>query len=652
MKDQSKTKTQLIEELETLRKQIVKLKKVETKRKQAEDSLRESQARFHTVFEKSATGIGLTDIGGRLLNANPAFLQMLGYTGKELTGKSFLEFTHPDDLEKERESFRQLEQGKSDSLRMEKRYVRKDGQLVWANLTASLCRNDKGVPQFAIGMVEDITERKKAEKTLRESEERLSLAIEGSNGGLWDLEFNANDPLGSIPDTIYISPDLKRIIGYEDNEFPNSMGDWKGRIIPEDLVLLNKSAEDHLKGLKDLHEAEYRIFHKDGSIRWIYTRGKILRDKNSRHIRWSGVDWDITDRKRAAEALRKAEEKYRNIFYHAIEGIFQTTPEGAFISANPALARIHGYDSPEELINTITDIGSQIHVDPNLRSELTRLLAERKVVRDFEAQVHSKDGSRIWISLNIKAVHDTDGRLLHYEGTIQDITERKRAEEKVRLYEEQLRSLISELSLVEEEERRRIATDLHDHIGQILALAKIKLESLREMASSTGLAVPLDPIREMIEQAIQYTRTLTFELSPPILYELGFEAAVEWLTEQIQEQHGILVGFEDDLQPKPMSHELRILLFKAVRELVINIVKHAQARSAKVSIRRDDKHIHVLIRDDGYGFNPFKDNPSGKMRGFGLFSIRERLKHFGGNFEIESNPGHGTRVTLVAPLNG
>jgi len=652
MKDQYKTKTQLIEELETLRKQIVKLKKVETKRKQAEDSLRESQARFHTVFEKSATGIGLTDIGGRLLNANPAFLQMLGYTGKELTGKSFLEFTHPDDLEKERELFRQLKQGKSDSLRMEKRYVRKDGQLVWTNLTASLCRNDKGVPQFVIGMVEDITERKKAEKMLRESEERLSLAIEGSNGGLWDLEFNANDPLGSIPDTIYISPDLKRIIGYEDNEFPNSMGDWKGRIIPEDLVLLNKSAEDHLKGLKDLHEAEYRIFHKDGSIRWIYTRGKILRDKNSRHIRWSGVDWDITDRKRAAEALRKAEEKYRNIFYHAIEGIFQTTPEGAFISANPALARIHGYDSPEELINTITDIGSQIHVDPNLRSELTRLLAERKVVRDFEAQVHSKDGSRIWISLNIKAVHDTDGRLLHYEGTIQDITERKRAEEKVRLYEEQLRSLISELSLVEEEERRRIATDLHDHIGQILALAKIKLESLREMASSTGLAVPLDPIREMIEQAIQYTRTLTFELSPPILYELGFEAAVEWLTEQIQEQHGILVGFEDDLQPKPMSHELRILLFKAVRELVINIVKHAQARSAKVSIRRDDKHIHVLIRDDGYGFNPFKDNPSGKMRGFGLFSIRERLKHFGGNFEIESNPGHGTRVTLVAPLNG
>jgi len=652
MKDQYKTKTQLIEELETLRKQIVKLKKVETKRKQAEDSLRESQARFHTVFEKSATGIGLTDIGGRLLNANPAFLQMLGYTGKELTGKSFLEFTHPDDLEKERELFRQLKQGKSDSLRMEKRYVRKDGQLVWTNLTASLCRNDKGVPQFVIGMVEDITERKKAEKMLRESEERLSLAIEGSNGGLWDLEFNANDPLGSIPDTIYISPDLKRIIGYEDNEFPNSMGDWKGRIIPEDLVLLNKSAEDHLKGLKDLHEAEYRIFHKDGSIRWIYTRGKILRDKNSRHIRWSGVDWDITDRKRAAEALRKAEEKYRNIFYHAIEGIFQTTPEGAFISANPALARIHGYDSPEELINTITDIGSQIHVDPNLRSELTRLLAERKVVRDFEAQVHSKDGSRIWISLNIKAVHDTDGRLLHYEGTIQDITERKRAEEKVRLYEEQLRSLISELSLVEEEERRRIATDLHDHIGQILALAKIKLESLREMASSTGLAVPLDPIREMIEQAIQYTRTLTFELSPPILYELGFEAAVEWFTEQIQEQHGILVGFEDDLQPKPMSHELRILLFKAVRELVINIVKHAQARSAKVSIRRDDKHIHVLIRDDGYGFNPFKDNPSGKMRGFGLFSIRERLKHFGGNFEIESNPGHGTRVTLVAPLNG
>jgi PAS domain S-box-containing protein len=861
-----------------------------TERKQAEEALRESKEQFRAIFDRSAMGIGLTDLDGRILSANPALLQMLRYGEGELTGKSVLELTHPEDVEKERKLFRQLKEEEGDSIRLEKRYIRKDGSMLWANLIASICHDNTGTPRFVIGMVEDITERKRAEEeirqekgfserlinstvdgiiafdrdcrfivwnpgmesifgigkgeilghpafdlfpflkgagedrfffealagktvvsknrpyvvpetghhgffdgyyspllnesgeiigglaiihditerkraeeALRESEEKYRLVVENAaeaifvaqegmltfgnpkatevfgysieelvsrpfeefihpedrerlmnchlsrsqgedlpsvypfriinkSGKVRWVELNtvlitweekpatlnfmsdvtermrveealkeselryrtlvehSNDlisEVGSDGHLLYLSPNHKTIIGYEPAErlgrniFEN--------VHPDDLPVISNAVETGKQS--GYSKVTYRYRHKDGQWMWLESSGRTYLSKEGEQ-RAVVVSRDITERKRTEDALRQAEGKYRNLFENAIEGIFQTTPEGAFISANPALARIHGYDSPEELIHTVTDIGAQLYVDSSLRSELTRLLTEREVVRGFEAQVYSKDGSRIWISLNIKAVHDTDGRLLLYEGTIQDITERKRTEEKVRLYEEQLRSLISELSLVEEKERRRIATDLHDHIGQILALAKIKLESLRETASSTGLAMPLDTIREMIEQAIHYTRTLTFELSPPVLYELGFEAAVEWLTEQIQEQHGILVDFEDDLQPKPLNNELRILLFKAVRELVINIVKHAQAQRAKVSIRRDGKHIHVLIRDDGYGFDPFKDDPSGKMNGFGLFSIRERLKHFGGSFEIESNPGHGTRVTLVAPLNG
>jgi signal transduction histidine kinase len=146
-----------------------------------------------------------------------------------------------------------------------------------------------------------------------------------------------------------------------------------------------------------------------------------------------------------------------------------------------------------------------------------------------------------------------------------EIAERIHAEEKLLAYQKQLQSLASQLSLVEERERHRIATDLHDHIGQTLALSKIKLGALRESVSS-DLAVSVDEIRKLIEQTIQYTRSLTSELSPPILYELGFETAVDWLGEQILSRQDIHFHFNDDGQPKPMEDEARVLLFQAVRE--------------------------------------------------------------------------------------
>ena len=204
--------------------------------------------------------------------------------------------------------------------------------------------------------------------------------------------------------------------------------------------------------------------------------------------------------------------------------------------------------------------------------------------------------------------------------------------------------------MIEERERRYIATELHDNISQTLAITKIKLGMAQGLTSSTDWVGSLNEIGELVDQAIQYTRSLTFELSPPILYELGFEAAAEWLTEQIQEQHHIEIGFEDDLRSKPMSEEIRIALFKATKELLINIVKHAQASKSKVSIWREDHSIRIRVEDDGVGFSTSEGKALGKTTGFGLFNIGERMKYLGGDMLIESEPGRGTRVTLSAPL--
>ena len=215
----------------------------------------------------------------------------------------------------------------------------------------------------------------------------------------------------------------------------------------------------------------------------------------------------------------------------------------------------------------------------------------------------------------------------------------------------QLRSLASQLSLAEERERRRIAVDLHDRVGQALALSNIKLGVLRQLECSTEFSGLVDEIGNFIEQAIQETRTLMFEISSPILYELGFEAAVRHLTERIEKQHGIVTICESDQEPKPLGDDMRVLLYQAVSELLINVVKHARAHHTIVRILRDEGRIRVSVEDDGVGFDASRTATQQVLAsGFGLFSIRERLHHVGGELVIESEHARGTRATLVAPL--
>jgi signal transduction histidine kinase len=230
--------------------------------------------------------------------------------------------------------------------------------------------------------------------------------------------------------------------------------------------------------------------------------------------------------------------------------------------------------------------------------------------------------------------------------------ERKRAEQRAREYQAQLKSLASQLTLAEEHERHCLATELHDRISQSLVISKIKLEALRKSGSGRKLDKALEDVCNSLGQTIQDTRTLTFDLSNPVLYELGFEMAVsEWLTNQIQEKHGITVEFEADGEAKPLDDDVRILLFRDVRELLTNVVAHAHAHKVKVSIKKLGGQISITVEDDGVGFDLAEVLSGAAGKGeFGLFSIRERLERLGGHLEIESKPRCGCKVTIVAPL--
>lgn len=218
-------------------------------------------------------------------------------------------------------------------------------------------------------------------------------------------------------------------------------------------------------------------------------------------------------------------------------------------------------------------------------------------------------------------------------------------------YQRRLRLLATQLSLAEERERRRIASQVHDHIGQNMAFVKIKLRSLQEKATAENIKKDVENICGVVDAMIQDTRSLVFELSPPILYELGFVPAMEWLCDHMAKTHGLPIEFADDDEPKPLKEDVRVFCFQAGRELLMNVVKHARATYAILSLQREENRLSMTVEDNGAGFDISEINRhAAETEGFGLFSIRERLSHYGGTITISSHLGSGTKVSLVVSL--
>ncbi|MCX5759668.1 MAG: PAS domain S-box protein, partial [Candidatus Hydrogenedentes bacterium] len=238
-------------------------------------------------------------------------------------------------------------------------------------------------------------------------------------------------------------------------------------------------------------------------------------------------------------------------------------------------------------------------------------------------------------------------------GQVGSAISRSKTEETLSAHKQRLQWLASELSQTEDRERRHIAAYLHDEVGQSLAAVRVKLATWKGMKSSPKRRALLSDIEQLIDRTIDGTRTLTFELSPPILFELGLGPALEWFGETLCEKEGIAFEFLDEGRSGKIEEVLASALYRIVHELLMNAVKHAQARRVSVSLFTDESHIRLAVKDNGIGMerSRYEQVLRGVSGTYGLFSIRERLSHLGGSLEIESNPGEGTRVTVVAPVS-
>jgi len=650
-----------------------------TERKRTEEALRESEQKYRMLVEQlpAITYTALLDETSTTLYVSPQTQEILGVSPEEYTADPDLwqKIIHPDDHDRVIAEIAHSHQT-GEPFNSEYRMLAKDGRIVWVRDNAKILRDDRGKALYLQGVMYDITASKQAEEALRRSEEKFRGIAERSS----DMIF-MTDTRGFIT---YLSPASERIFGYKpqdmagknftnflvESEIPKAVKRFTEKLQGRKLGVLCLEAK-RKDGSRVFIELSSSLIIQDGKtagtqgiIKDVTERRKVEEQLQKAHEELETrvkkrtaelakavetLQKEVAERKHAEESLRSAEARFRTIFENTIVGLYRTTPGGQILLANPALVKMMGCRSFKALAKFNVEKNGYDPLTP--RSIFKKLIKKEGRVIGLESVWRRLDGTKLFVSESAFAVKDAKGKILYYEGTAQDITKRKEAEEKLMLYQQQLRSLASELSLAEERLRRRIAAELHDHIAQNLAISKIKLESLKDDVKP-GLSKSLKEVTNLISQTIDASRSLTFEISPPVLYELGFEAAVGWLVRQTRQRFGLDVEFINDEKPKSLNADIRVLLFQAVRELLVNVVKHAKAKKAKVYACVVDDNIQVTVEDDGVGFdtttlNPAKDFTKG---GFGLFNIRERLDQIGGSVIIQSGRKKGTQIIMTAPI--
>ncbi len=614
-----------------------------TSRVSMETELKESEARYRhhsnllqsTLESASSVGVFALDHEYRYLAFNRRHRQGMNYLwgGDIAVGMNLLDAVASDEYRKKiRKVFDEVLTGRSVSV--EARFViEKDDRAVceYYENHGSPIFNDEGnvvgLTFFAI----NITERKKTEQALRMSQ----FIVDNASIGVFRGHENKN--------ILYANEYSAKMLGYSREELC-SMTFFD--IFPDldEQRWLNHRSQMHATGSRKLEAVLQR---KDGTVFPAEVTANYL-EFGDEAFSCSFIQ-DITERKRLEEILRRREREFRTLVENSPDIIVRYGRDLRRQYVNPAFAAMIEGGTAALLGRTPSEFPA--HSDAAVfELKLEEVFTSGRTL-EYEVNWKNGNGGEICNLFILTPEFGEDGAVESVLGVGRDITELRRSSNILLEKQQRLAELSIELSMAEERERRRIATSLHDIIGQDLALARIKLGLLSKKLHANEDRELLKNAHKLMNRVIKGVRSLTRLIHPPILQSSGLEAALQWLARQMGEEYGLAVEFRDDLRETPISREMQTDLYFAVRELLINVVKHAGTKRASLSLFRENGAYHIVVEDWGKGFNAHNGiDKQTESDGFGLFNIRRRIMHFGGILEIDSSPGSGTRMTIKVPL--
>ena len=484
-------------------------------------------------------------------------------------------------------------------------------------------------------------ERRQVAAALRDSEERYRLLLKNLPAVVYKGYVNC--------EVDFIDEKVEELTGYDKINFDTRDIKWNDLLLSEDYQKFKAAFQ------RGLHESgsyirEYRIRRKNGEVIWIQDRGQIICDPEGRVEYISGVFFDVTERRRAEEALQVSEARFASFMRHLPGTAVMRDFNGRYLFANETWERIRRRAGQDWQGKTIADMWPpEMAVDIDASDQ--QIITQGDPVQVIE-EIPQEDGIHNWL-VNKFPIPDQNGRPTLIGAVGIDITLRRRAEEALRESEQRLRYLTSQLLTAQERERKRISMELHDELGQSLALLKLQIRAI-ERRLGDDLRDLKDGCLEMLlylDGVIENVRRLSRDLSPSILEDLGLQSALKYLIEGVSRHYTVRFVCEAEDLDHLFPAEAQIIIYRIFQECLTNISKHAGATEVSISIKKDGNLIALVLEDNGAGFDPVQvSGRRGSGRGMGLAALDERTRMLGGTLTIRSQPGSGTRLTCIIPV--
>ncbi len=603
-----------------------------TGRKRAEEGLSNLRRELELTMESMEEGVHRVDRQGKIVFENQAAARMLGWEVADLIGRPAhltKHHTRADGTfypEEECPIYATIRGGISRHVTDEV-FWRQDGKSFPVEYTTAPMRNDRDEIVGAVVTFRDITERKRAEEALRESEERYRDLVENSHElicthDLDGLILSANRAacaaLGYDIDLFVGKKSIRDILAPEVRDQ-----------FDEYLTRLRQNGTSSGLMIVQTKSGERRVWEYYNSLRTEGVGTPIVR----------GMARDITDRRLAESALRESEERYRELFENAKDAIYVHDLKGRYISVNRAAEKLSGYAREEIIGKHFSNFIAPSHLR-SARENLCRKLDQRPETT-YEAEIVSKTGRRTPVEVSSRLVYE-NGQPVGVQGTARDISERKQTQEALRIYS---RALIE----AQETERQRIARELHDEIGQVLTAVRINLQTVQTARSVDEAAPHLEDSIRVTDEALRQVRDLSLDLRPPHLDDFGLTTALRWFIDRFSQRTGIMAEFEATDDEQRLTRETETACFRIAQEALTNVARHAKAKRVSVRLSRNRDQLFLIVKDDGVGFDvkALKDSTPVAL---GLRGMRERASAVRGRIDIDSADGKGTQVRVRFPI--